>query len=69
MLRRIESGITARGLKFDYLLWVEKLAFRFGIKGIIFTKNDGSVKIIAEGEEKNLLELVKKIEGGIFSGR
>lgn len=66
MLKRIEGGIAGKGFKFDYLLWIEKLASRFEIKGIIFTKNDGSIKIIAEGEEKNLLELIRKIEGVIF---
>jgi acylphosphatase len=62
----MESTISGRNLSYEYLLWIYDNAIRFGFKGIIFFKNDGSIKVIAEGEEKNLLFFINKIERGRF---
>ena len=64
----MESGISGRGLGFSYLSWIKKQADRLGLKGVAFFKHDGSIKVIAEGEEENLIKLGKKLEKGrIFS--
>ena len=62
MLKRIISGISARALGFGYLSWVKDLAVKLKLKGEVFTKDDGSMEIIAEGEEENLEKLTKKLE-------
>ena len=61
MLRRIESGISAKSLEPSYLSWVKSCAVQLGLKGVAFIKSDGSVKVIAEGEDKNLTVFAKKI--------
>lgn len=67
MLKHIESGIGGRMLNTNSLFWLQKVATQLGIKGVVFTKRDGSIKLMADGEEKNLIEFAKKIEtGGIF---
>lgn len=66
MLKCIESVMWGRNLSYDYLLWIRRHAIRLGLKGITFFKNDGSIKTIAEGEERNLLFFVKKLKRGRF---
>src|SRR3989338_7018804 len=61
MQKCIESTISGKNLGYDYLLWINRQATRLGLKGITFFKSDGSIKVIAEGEEKNLLFLIKKL--------
>lgn len=68
MWKRIESGISARSVEFDFLSWVKGYAANLGLMGATFMKKDGSIEIIAEGEEKNLTKLAKKLEkGDLFS--
>lgn len=59
MLKHLESGIAGKELGFNHLVWIKKIANQFQIKGTVFTKSDGSIKIIAEGDEKNLIEFAK----------
>ncbi|OGI71055.1 hypothetical protein A3B84_02540 [Candidatus Nomurabacteria bacterium RIFCSPHIGHO2_02_FULL_35_13] len=66
MQKCIESTISGKNLGYDYLLWINRQATRLGLKGITFFKSDGSIKVIAEGEEKNLLFLIKKLRRGRF---
>ena len=49
MIKHIESGIGGKGLGFPFLKEIKNIALKFQIKGIVFTKPDGSIKIIAEG--------------------
>lgn len=65
-MKRIESGIAGKGLGFDYLSNIKELAIRLGLKGVVFTKNDGSIKVIAEGEDMNLMKFSKKLERNFF---
>lgn len=58
--------MSGKNLSYDYLLWINRQAIRFGIKGITFFKNDGSLKVVAEGEERNLLFFMKKLRRGRF---
>jgi len=70
MLKRIESGIfvsTRFLLTDDLMSWVRDAASQLGLKGVVFEKGDGSVKIIAEGEEESLEELKDEVEEADFS--
>ena len=62
MLKRIESGISARSVSFNDLSWVKIHAEELDLKGVITIQNDGSVKIIAEGPEENLIIFAKELE-------
>ena len=62
MVKHIESGISGRDLGFPYLKGIRDLATRCQIKGIVFTAPDGSIKVVAEGEERNLIEFTNKLE-------
>lgn len=66
MQKCIDSVISGKNLNYNYLLWIKNQAIRFGLKGITFFKNDGSIKIIAEGEEKNLLFFINKLKSGRY---
>ena len=64
MQKCIESTIWGRRLDYEYLVWIKNNAIRLGLKGITFFKNDGSVRVIAEGEENNLDIFARKLERG-----
>jgi len=64
MLKCIESTVSGRNLNYEDLLWINRHAIRLGLKGITFFKSDGSIRVIAEGEEKNLLFFIKKLKRG-----
>ena len=66
MQKCIDRTISGKNLDYNYLLWITDHAIRLGLKGITFFKNDGSIKVIAEGEEKNLLFFIKKLKRGRF---
>ena len=66
MIKRIESGIAGKGLGSDYLSSIKELAIRLGLTGVVFTKNDGSIKVIAEGEDADLIKLSKRLERNFF---
>ncbi len=62
MIKRIESGIAGRGLGFDYLFGIKRLASQFPIKGAVFTRADGSIKLVAEGEQEVLEMFAHELE-------
>ena len=64
MFKRIESGIAGKGFGFDYISSVRDMVVRYDLVGIVFEKKDGSIKLIAEGEEENLIKLTEKLEDG-----
>ena len=66
MWKRIESGVSAKTLYNDYLFSTRDYALELGLVGIVFFKNDGSLKIIAEGEEKILKEFAKELKKGSY---
>lgn len=66
MQKCIESVTYGKNLSYNYLLWIRRHAIRLGLKGITFFKSDGSIKTIAEGEERNLLFFMKKLRRGRF---
>jgi len=53
MKKHIEGGISGRILGHNSLVWIKDLAIKLGLKGAVFTKHDGSIKVMAEGEEEN----------------
>ena len=66
MIKRFESGISAKAIGFEYLSWIKSYALKAHLLGTVFEKNDGSIKIIAEGEDTDLNELAKKLENSNF---
>lgn len=66
MIKSIESTIWGKSLNHKYVVWIYSNAIKLGLSGIVFFKNDGSIKIIAEGEENNLLFFIKKLKRGRY---
>jgi len=66
MIKCIEITMWNKGLDYDYLLSVKHRALLLGLKGVAFFKNDGSIKVTAEGEEKNLNIFINKLKRGRF---
>src|SRR6185369_5794474 len=68
MLKRLESGITisTRYAHGDLLLWLQGIATHLSLTGVASMKNDGGIKILAEGEEESLMELEKEIRSASF---
>jgi acylphosphatase len=64
MKKRIECGMAGKSIRFDYLLWAKNLAERYGLTGVAFIKEDGSIKVIAEGDEPSLSKLADKLSRG-----
>jgi acylphosphatase len=62
MKKRLESGISARSVGFSELSWVKIHAEELGLKGVIAVQNDGSIKIIAEGPEEDLIIFAQELE-------
>ena len=62
MLKRIISGIAGKCLDFGYLALIKELALQFNLTGTVSIKDDGSVQVIAEGEEEKLEEFVETLE-------
>ncbi len=68
VVKRMEIIIAGRSLRFDSFAWVEKLAQDLYLRGAVFARNDGSIKVTAEGEEFALQEFANKIERGNMFG-
>jgi acylphosphatase len=66
MIKYIESGIGGKGLNKYYVSSINKLGSNFNLKCSVSTKNDGSIKVEAEGEEDNLIKFSKKLSKGSF---
>ena len=66
MTKYLERGIGGSLLKSNCLNWVSKQANHLKINGCASFKEDGSIKIVAEGEENNLFEFADKLQAGHF---
>lgn len=62
MFKRIESGISGKSLRLDSLQWIKNLASSLGLEGAAFTRIDGSIRVIAEGEEVHLVEFIEGLK-------
>lgn len=68
MVKKIEIGISGSRWNSNSFNWIEGLATRLLIHASVFTKSDGSIGVMAEGEEQTLEAFAEKIHnGGIFS--
>lgn len=68
MIKKIEIGISGSIWNSSSFNWIDRLAIRLSINASVFTKSDGSIRVIAEGEEQTLEVFAKKIHhSGIFS--
>lgn len=66
MIKCIESGIAGKGLDFDSLSKIKNQAIKLGIVGTTFMKDDGSIKVIAEGNDADLEEFAKTLKPSRF---
>jgi acylphosphatase len=66
MWERIETGVSAKTLDNDYLFSIRDYARELGLVGVVFIKDDGSLKIIAEGEDEVLEEFSKELKKGNY---
>lgn len=66
MIKQIESGVSAKTLDNDYLFSIRDYALELGLVGVVFIKNDGSLKIIAEGAEEILEKFAKELRKGNY---
>jgi acylphosphatase len=62
----MESGIAGKGLGFDYLSRIKDQALKLGLVGTVFVKEDGSIKVIAEGIDVDLEKFAKTLEPSRF---
>lgn len=66
MFKRIECGIAGKVFRSKYLKWIKRVAEGYGLTGVVFLKEDGTLDIIAEGEENYLRKFACKMEKGHF---
>ncbi len=66
MLSRIESTMWGRRLDYNYLEWIARKADKYDLTGTTFFRDDGSIDVIAEGEEKYLEKFTKRLSRGHF---
>jgi acylphosphatase len=66
MRKCVDCLISGRNLQYRDLIWINRLANSLSLKGTTFFKNDGSIKIVVEGEEEDLLFFIKKVKNGRF---
>ncbi|AKG04454.2 acylphosphatase [Salimicrobium jeotgali] len=62
MLKQITVHGRVQGVGFR--MSAKQVADRHGITGQVQNKEDGTVEIIAQGEEEKIQEFIKKIENG-----
>ncbi len=54
MTKRMEIGISGEMLDLNSFPWIQSVANQLGVSGVVFTKNDGSIRILVQGEESIL---------------
>jgi len=64
MKTRVECKITGRVQGVAYRDFAQKQAWLLGVVGIAENRPDGSVFVVAEGEEDDLKKFVKILEQG-----
>jgi acylphosphatase len=62
MIKKIECIISAEKVDHSCLVAVYDLATKLNLKGVVLTRDDGSVRVVAEGEEDNLEEFIKRVQ-------
>ena len=69
MIKCMESGIAGEGLGFNILPKIKDQAVKLGIVGTVFVKDDGSIKVIAEGKDEDLEKFAKTLKLSHFFSR
>lgn len=67
MLKRMECKIIGKVQMVMFRDFVKKSADRLGVLGVVKNMKDGSVFVVAEGEEKNLHDLFGLLQIGPVS--
>jgi len=62
MIKRIECIVSAERMGYNYLLWVGKTAKHFKLVGKAFVRDDGSIEIIAEGDDEKLAKFIRRVK-------
>ncbi len=65
-LHAIVFGLV-QGVGYRYFVWTR--AQQFGLSGFVKNLEDGSVEIVAEGEQKELEEFLQLLRHGFSSAR
>ena len=58
----LKAIVTGRVQAVSFRVTTCTTAIQLGLKGIVRNKNDGSVEIIAQGEEAALRQLIQKLK-------
>ena len=64
MKKRIICVIGVERSESNFLLHIKESAQALGLLGVVFARDDGSIKIIAEGDEETLAKFTKKAGQG-----
>lgn len=64
MKKRLEAIIYGKVQGVGYRYFTVQKAAKYGIKGFVRNLPDGSVKVVAEGEEENLKNFLKELYKG-----
>ena len=64
MKKRLEANITGRVQLVMFRDFAKRKAKKLGLNGLVKNLNDGSVSVIAEGEEEVLNEYIKLLNRG-----
>jgi len=67
--KRLECKITGRVQMVMFRDFTNKSANKLGLSGVVRNMPDGSVYVVAEGEEDKLQELVEKLKSGPMFAR
>ncbi len=67
MIQHLDCGIAGKEFSHNAYAFIKEAASGLGIRGAAFTKVDGSLRIVAEGEEADLTQFAEQLRnGGIY---
>ncbi len=69
MKKEIRCTITGRVQMVMFRDFVARKAHAFDLSGTVQNRDDGSVRVIAQGEEENLTQLITYLHKGPFLAR
>jgi len=64
LMRTVRLVITGRVQGVGYRMWAERTASALGIRGWVRNRGDGSVELMAIGEDDAVAQLIKACEQG-----
>jgi acylphosphatase len=64
MIKRFECTVSGRVQMVMFRDFTQRSARRLGLVGTVQNMPDGTVRVVAEGEEKMLLDLLEKLRVG-----